>query len=96
MGTHRASLSRSRATPTGSPSPPTVHCPRLALSSSAGAFEWVKANAKFMQQEFTAQGGLFQAGADWAPNVVVAGNLITAQNPGSAKACGEAVIAALA
>lgn len=62
----------------------------------AGAYEWVAANAKFIEAEFIAQGGNFKAAADWSSHVQVAGNLITAQNPGSAPACAAAVIAALA
>lgn len=63
---------------------------------AAGAMEWVLGNAKSMEATFTEQGATFVGGPDWAPHVKVSGNLITAQNPGSAPACAEAVIAALA
>jgi putative intracellular protease/amidase len=63
---------------------------------AAGAMEWVLGNAVSMEQKFTEQGATFVAGADWGSHIKIAGNLITAQNPGSAPACAAAVIAALA
>ena len=66
-----------------------------AEETAAGALEWVTGGSKSMQQAFTAAGGNFKAGADWGENVVIAGNLITAQNPGSAVGCAKATIAAL-
>jgi putative intracellular protease/amidase len=62
----------------------------------AGAMEWVLGNAKSMEATFKEQGATFVGGPDWGSHVKVSGNLITAQNPGSAPACAEAVIAALA
>ena len=67
-----------------------------AEEKAAGAMEWVLGSAKSMEATFTEQGATFVGGPDWAPNVVTDGNLITAQNPGSAPACAAAVIAALA
>ena len=67
-----------------------------AEEKAAGAWDWVMGNAKSMEQVFTEQGATFVGGPDWAPHVKVSGNLITAQNPGSAPACAAAVIAALA
>ena len=61
-----------------------------AEEAAAGATEWVTSNAKLMQTAFEEQGAKFNAGPDWASNVCAAGNLITAQNPGSAVACAEA------
>jgi len=61
----------------------------------AGATDWVKANSVFMEDVFTEKGATFKAGAAWGSNVVVAGNLITAQNPQSAEACAAAVIKAV-
>lgn len=66
-----------------------------AEETAVGALDWVTGNSKSMQQAFTAAGGNFKAGADWGVNVCVAGNLITAQNPGSAVACAQATIKAL-
>lgn len=43
-----------------------------------------------------ASGGKYQAaGSDWAPNVVVSGNIITGQNPASAAGVGEAILKAV-
>ena len=63
---------------------------------AAGAWDWVMGNAKSMEAVFKEQGATFVGGADWGSHVKIAGNLITAQNPGSAPACAAAVIAALA
>jgi putative intracellular protease/amidase len=52
----------------------------------AGATEWVKANAKFIETEFKALGGTFKNADPWNSFVVVSGNLITCQNPQSAEA----------
>lgn len=52
----------------------------------AGATGWVEANAKFMETEFKAQGALFENADPWNSHVVVAGNLVTCQNPQSALA----------
>ena len=42
--------------------------------------------AKFMETEFKAQGATFKASDPWTSHVVVAGNLVTCQNPQSAEA----------
>ena len=67
-----------------------------AEEKAAGAEDWVKGNSVFMEDEFKKLGATYNAGADWSSNVVVAGNLITAQNPQSAEACAAAVIEAVA
>jgi len=67
-----------------------------AEEKAAGAYDWVIGSAKSMEAVFKEQGATFVGGDDWASNVKVAGKLITAQNPGSAAACAEAVIAGLA
>lgn len=41
------------------------------------------------------QGGAFERAPDWQEKVVVDGNLITGQNPGSARGVGKAILAAL-
>ena len=41
-------------------------------------------------------GGIYSKAADWQPHVVVDGNLITGQNPGSAQDGGRAVLQRLA
>ena len=58
----------------------------------AGATAWVSANAIFMETAFTEQGATFKAADPWTSNVVVAGNLVTAQNPQSATAAAEKCI----
>lgn len=63
--------------------------------AQAGATDWVKANSVFMEDEFKAKGGAFKEADPWTSNVCVAGNLITAQNPQSATACAQAVVAAM-
>jgi putative intracellular protease/amidase len=42
-----------------------------------------------------AGGAVFEPGAAWSSHVVVDGNLITGQNPGSAEAAGQALLSAL-
>ncbi|KAH8050025.1 glyoxalase [Aureococcus anophagefferens] len=63
--------------------------------AQAGATDWVKANSVFMEDEFKAKGGAFKEADPWTSNVCVAGNLMTAQNPQSATACAQAVVAAM-
>jgi len=48
------------------------------------------------QDLFVAKGATYKEGASWTPNAVVAGKVITGQNPQSADAVAQAVIAALA
>jgi putative intracellular protease/amidase len=45
-----------------------------------------------LESRLKEQGGLFSAGADFAPNVVVDGYLITGQNPASSKAAAAALL----
>jgi len=52
----------------------------------AGATAWVEANAKFIETEFKAKGAKFECADPWNSHVVVAGNLVTCQNPQSAMA----------
>jgi len=55
------------------------------------------ANAPWLIETRLRQAGaVFEHGAPWASYVVVDGNLITGQNPASAEAAGQALIAALA
>jgi len=51
----------------------------------AGAKEWIEGNCKYIETEFKTQGATFVAGDPWTSKIAVAGNLITAQNPQSAK-----------
>ena len=48
-----------------------------------------------IEDVFTGQGGLYEKGADWAPHVVVDGQLITGQNPASSEPTAAALLASL-
>jgi putative intracellular protease/amidase len=48
-----------------------------------------------LEDRLRAGGAVFESGPAWASHVVVDGNLITAQNPASADAAGQAILAAL-
>ncbi len=48
-----------------------------------------------IEDDFTAKGGIFLKGEDWAPYVVSDGLLITGQNPASSAPAAEALIAQL-
>ena len=48
------------------------------------------------EDKFNAIGAKYTAGAAWGSHVAVDGQLVTGQNPASAKAVAEAVIAAVA
>ena len=53
----------------------------------AGATAWIESSGvKFMETVFKEQGAVFKAGDPWSSHVVVAGNLVTCQNPQSAEA----------
>lgn len=56
------------------------------------ATEWVKNNAKFIETEFKALGGIFENAEPWNSHVVEDGNLVTCQNPQSAEAGAKKVI----
>lgn len=49
-----------------------------------------------IEDEFKRLGGLYEKGPDWQPHVVVAGRLVTGQNPASSEAVAEALLARLA
>lgn len=49
-----------------------------------------------IEDVFIAQGGDYSKGADWAPYVVVDGQLVTGQNPASSEGVAKALIARLA
>ncbi len=48
-----------------------------------------------IEDVFTAQGGIYEKGPDWAPHVVVDGQLITGQNPASSEPTAKALLASL-
>jgi len=49
-----------------------------------------------IEDEFKAQGGLYEKGADWAPYIVVDGHLVTGQNPASSEGVALALLKLLA
>jgi len=49
-----------------------------------------------IEDEFKAQGGLYEKGPDWAPYVVEDGRLVTGQNPASSEGVAEAILKQLA
>lgn len=49
-----------------------------------------------IEDVFTAQGGHYEKGPDWAPHIVEDGHLITGQNPASSEGAARAVLAQLA
>ena len=66
----------------------------------AGATDWVKANAKFMEATFVEQGANFKKADPWNSFAVTADvgetKLISAQNPQSALAGAKACLEVLA
>jgi putative intracellular protease/amidase len=48
-----------------------------------------------IEDEFKAQGGLYEKGPDWAPYIVVDGRLVTGQNPASSEGVAKALLALL-
>lgn len=48
-----------------------------------------------LQTALTAQGAIFHAAAPWSANSIADGNLVTGQNPASAKGVGEKIVAIL-
>lgn len=49
-----------------------------------------------LQTALTEQGAIFHAAATWSANSIADGNLVTGQNPASAKGVGEKIVALLA
>jgi putative cofactor-binding repeat protein len=45
-----------------------------------------------VEDMLVANGGIYSKAADWAPHVVVDGNLVTGQNPASSKAAAQALL----
>jgi len=48
-----------------------------------------------LETEFKKLGAQFNGAADWTPNAVTDGKLVTGQNPASSKACVDAFLALL-
>ena len=57
---------------------------------------YAKADVPFdLQTALTAQGAIFHAAEAWSANSIADGNLVTGQNPASAKGVGEKIVAIL-
>lgn len=57
---------------------------------------YARADVPFdLQTALTDQGAIFHAAAPWSANSIVDGNLVTGQNPASAKGVGEKIVALL-
>lgn len=57
---------------------------------------YARADVPFdLQTALTSQGAIFHAAAPWSANSITDGNLVTGQNPASAKGVGEKIIAIL-
>lgn len=67
-----------------------------AFSNSEENQAGLAANAPWLLEDRLVAGGAkFEAGAPWAPHVVVDGNLITGQNPASAEVVAQAFLQAI-
>ncbi|WP_293303991.1 type 1 glutamine amidotransferase domain-containing protein [Pedobacter sp. UBA5917] len=57
---------------------------------------YARADVPFdLQTALTTQGAIFHAAAPWSANSIVDGNIVTGQNPASAKGVGEKIVALL-
>lgn len=57
---------------------------------------YARADVPFdLQSALTSQGAIFHAAAPWSANSIADGNLVTGQNPASAKGVGEKIVAIL-
>lgn len=57
---------------------------------------YARADVPFdLQTALTAQGAIFHAAAPWSANSIVDGNIVTGQNPASAKGVGEKIVTLL-
>ncbi|RBQ04058.1 type 1 glutamine amidotransferase domain-containing protein [Pedobacter miscanthi] len=57
---------------------------------------YARADVPFdLQTALTAQGAIFHAASPWSANSIVDGNIVTGQNPASAKGVGEKIVALL-
>jgi putative intracellular protease/amidase len=65
-------------------------------NSEEGAVGLTDKCVYLIEDKFKELGGIYQKGGDWSPHVVVAGKLVTGQNPQSSAECAKAVIKILA
>jgi putative cofactor-binding repeat protein len=69
---------------------------RLRQFGGGGAIGLTHVVPFLVEDMLKENGGIYSKAADWQPHVVVDGNLITGQNPGSAQDGGRAVLQRLA
>ena len=63
---------------------------------AVGTVELMGGADKTLEARLKAAGGLYTAGPDWAPHVVVDGKVVTGQNPASSAATAVAAVKAAA
>lgn len=80
--------------PDGSPLVQGLKCTGFA-DSEEGAVGLTEKVPFLIESKFKELGGLYEKADDWNPHAVVAGKLITGQNPQSSSACAKAVVDAL-
>lgn len=68
----------------------------IASFTTAEEDSYARADVPFdLQTALTNQGAIFHASAPWSANSIADGNIITGQNPASAKGVGEKIVAIL-
>lgn len=73
-----------------------VNGKNIASFTTAEEDSYARADVPFdLQTALTQQGALFHAAAPWSANSIADGNLVTGQNPASAKGVGEKIVALL-
>jgi putative intracellular protease/amidase len=73
-----------------------VNGKNIASFTTAEEDNYARADVPFdLQTALTKQGAIFHAAALWSANSIADGNLVTGQNPASAKGVGEKMVAIL-
>lgn len=69
---------------------------KIAAFTTAEEDNYARADVPFdLQTALTKQGAIFHAAAPWSANSIADGNIVTGQNPASAKGVGEKIVAIL-
>lgn len=73
-----------------------VNGKNIAAFTTAEEENYAKADVPFdLQTALTEQGAIFHAAEPWSANSIADGNIVTGQNPASAKGVGEKIVALL-
>lgn len=73
-----------------------VHGKNIASFTTEEEDNYARPDVPFdLQTALTAQGAIFHATAPWSANSIADGNIVTGQNPASAKGVGEKIVALL-